>query len=312
MAVIIAQCALLCKDFDSQNAVEFYITLGQQLNHFSNIKSFRTFAFLIGWLYLISLSQLDCYAGASTKAKTKKAQASSNTGSVYPQFRSSYGIIHWLPEQMPLKVYVSPGQSIEKIIDPNLGACAFNVDSLDRWPDVAASLLQQPEQLAHLPRAAGFFQEYYQAAIDGINEWKPFEKEGLFSFVLTDNPSEADIYVFWVNHFVTKLGFGLLANDINGLTAKRSFHYNEILAGAQPAFKPVVTLLRTTNQRGDALSLCQIKSAAAHEFGHALGIEGHSTNPQDLMSVFYGKGYISANDAATIRHLYHTTPDLVP
>lgn len=281
------------------------------MNNFFNSQSLQTLAIVISWLYLISYCQLENSAQAATK--TKRTQSAGSSGVVYPQFRSKSGsVVHWLPEQMPLKVYVSPGQSIEKIIDPNMGACAFNVDNLDHWPDIAASLLQQPEQLAHLPLAQGFFREYYQAAIDGINEWKPFEKEGLFSFVFTDDPSDADIYVFWVHHFVTKLGFGLLANDINGVTAKRSFSYSEILVGAQADFKPVVTLLRTTNQRGDALSLTQIKAAAAHEFGHALGIEGHSNNPQDLMSVFYGKGVISANDAVTIRHLYHTTPDLVP
>lgn len=111
---------------------------------------------------------------------------------------------------------------------------------------------------------------------------------------------------------MTKLGFGLLANDIRGYTAKRSFWYREISAGAQAQFKPVITLLRVTNQRGEAMPLSHIKAAAAHEFGHALGIEGHSNNPQDLMSVFYGRGVISPNDAATIRHLYHMPPDLVP
>jgi predicted Zn-dependent protease len=55
-----------------------------------------------------------------------------------------------------------------------------------------------------------------------------------------------------------------------------------------------------------------MRASAAHEFGHALGIEGHSTNPNDLMSIYYGHGVVSANDAATIRYLYHLTPDLIP
>lgn len=248
----------------------------------------------------------------STEAAPRKNFIAVNSGSVYPQFRSNSGVVHWLPEQMPLKVYVSQGQSIESIVDPVSGDLAFNVNNLDRWPDCAANLLEHPEQLAQLPIVQGYLPQYYQAAISGINEWKAFEKEGLFSFVFTDDPGDADIYVFWVNHFVDKLGLGTFANDYRGYTGKRSFCYKEILAGAQAQFKPVLTLLRTTNQAGEPRTIGQMQAAAAHEFGHALGIEGHSTNPQDLMSLYYGRGVISPNDAATIRHLYHLTPDLVP
>ena len=279
-----------------------------KLSYFCNSKSFRISLLIILFLCHYLLSN----ATRAIAAPKKSSKTVVNSASVYPQFRSSYGTIHWLVEQMPLKVYVSPGQSVEKILDPTVGACAFNIDNLNRWPDIAAQLLQQPEQIANLPLAEGYFQEYYQAVIEGINEWKPFEKEGLFSFVFTNDPSDADIYFFWVNHFVTKLGFGLLANDIRGYTAKRSFWLKEINAGAQADFKPVVTLLRTTDQRGNPMPISQIKAAAAHEFGHALGIEGHSTNSNDLMSVFYGKGVISSNDTATIRHLYHLAPDLIP
>ena len=30
------------------------------------------------------------------------------------------------------------------------------------------------------------------------------------------------------------------------------------------------------------MALGQMQASAAHEFGHALGIDGHSTNPHDL------------------------------
>ena len=279
------------------------------MNKFINSPFGQAYILSISWVFLFVFLQTESSAQSSNK---KRRQGTSVSGSIYPQFRSNYGSIHWLPEQMPLKVYVSRGQSVEKIIDPVLGVSAFNVDNLDHWPDLAANLFQQPEQLAQLPIAQGYLAEYYQAVIDGINQWKLFEKEGLFSFVFTDDPSDADIYIFWINHFVTKMGFGLLANDIRGYTAKRSFWYKEIMAGAQPEFKPVLTLIRTTNQRGEPRTLDQMRAAAAHEFGHALGIEGHSANPQDLMSLYYGRGNISPNDAATVRHLYRLTPDLVP
>lgn len=231
---------------------------------------------------------------------------------VYPEFRSAYGVIRWIPDQMPLKVYVSRGSTLDGFIDDQLGAPKTSVDNRDRWPDLVADVLEQDGAVQQLPQAEGFIPEHYQAAIQGISGWKAFEKEGLFSFQFTEHPEEADIYVFWTNHFVNKLGMGLFQNDIRGYTAKRSFPYKLIIQGKQAQFKPVLTLLRTTNQQGQPMSIDMMRASAAHEMGHALGIEGHSANPVDLMSVYYGRGVISANDAATIRYLYRLTPDLIP
>jgi hypothetical protein len=231
---------------------------------------------------------------------------------VYPQFRSSSGVIHWVSDQMPLKVYVSPGTSLDSFIDERLGAPSTNVDNIATWPDLVANVAENTDQLNNLPKADGFVPEHYDAAIQGISLWKAFEREGLFSFQFTNDPADADIYVFWTKHFVNKLGLALFENDIRGYTAKRSFSYCLIQQGKHADFRPVVTLLRTTDSSGNPMPISKMKAAAAHEFGHALGIEGHSTNPNDLMSVYYGHGVISGNDAATIRYLYHLTPDLIP
>lgn len=231
---------------------------------------------------------------------------------VYPEFKSSYGTIRWLNEQMPLKVYVSHGLSLEGFIDEELGAPVVNVDNLNKWPDLLADVATSPEAMQGLPQAPGFTEAHYQAVIQGISMWKPFEKEGLFSYVLVTDPAEADIHVFFVHHFVNKMGLALFSGDIRGYTAKRSFPYKAIIAGGKAEFKPVLIMLRTTEANGTSLPFQKMRAAAAHEMGHALGIEGHSTNPIDIMSIYYGNGIISANDAATIRYLYHLVPDLIP
>ncbi|MBS1955825.1 MAG: matrixin family metalloprotease [Cyanobacteria bacterium SZAS-4] len=239
------------------------------------------------------------------------ARGGGGGGAVYPEFRSNYGTIRWISDQMPIKVYIAPGLTLDSIIDPSLGAPFTNVDGRDRWPDLVADVISNPQTFQSLQVAQGYVPEHFQAAVQGINSWKAFERDGI-RFQIVEDPGDADIHVFWTNHFVNKLGLGLFQNDIRGYTAKRSFPYKAIMSGKQAQFKPVVTLLRTTESNGVTMPFMKMKASAAHEFGHALGIEGHSPYPSDLMSVYYGRGAISTNDAATIRYLYRMTPDLIP
>jgi len=245
-------------------------------------------------------------------ARSKGAAAPVSSGGVYPEFRNPHGIIRWIPDQMPLKVYVSNGLAIDSILDPALGAPYTNTDHVDQWPGFVAGVIQNQEQFGSLPQAQGYLPQHRAAAIEGINFWKRFEKEGLLSFSLTDDPMEADIHVFFVNHFVNQLGLGLFANDIRGYTSKNCFAYKEILAGKRANFKPVVILLRCAEKNGEPMPLLKMRAASGHEFGHALGIDGHSKNAADLMSMYYGNGTLSNSDVATIRHLYKSTPDLIP
>jgi predicted Zn-dependent protease len=231
---------------------------------------------------------------------------------VYPEFRSKFGVIRWVKEQMPLKVYISQGLTLDSLLDPQLGAPYTNIDNLAGWPGLVASVVQNQKQWRSLNRAEGFLPGHYQAALEGIGAWKVFQNEGIISYDLTSDPQEADIYVFFTKQFVDKLGMALFANDIRGYTSKTNFSYKAVMSGAKANFKPVVIILRTTDAHGAPMTLVRMKAAATHEFGHALGIEGHSTNPQDLMSMYYGRGVISPNDAATLRYLYRLQPDLIP
>lgn len=246
----------------------------------------------------------------SNGSRGTRAQTGGPAG-VYPEFRSPHGVIRWIPDQMPLKVWVSDGKAIDALMNPQLGAPYANVDAVGTWPDLAAQLFKEGKANA-LPVAEGFRPEHKQATLDGINFWKPFEKEKLFSYEFTDDPMEASIHVFFVHHFVNKLGLALFASDIRGYTSKRSFSYKAIMQGKNADFKPVVIVLRTTDKYGRPMDVASMRAAAGHEFGHALGIEDHSKNPADLMSIYYGKGRLSNNDAATIRYLYKLTPDLIP
>jgi hypothetical protein len=180
-------------------------------------------------------------------------------------------------------------------------------------------------QIGSLPQVAPFSDEMYQAAMRGVSSWKVLEPEGLFTYGLTDNPDEADVYVFWTNHFVNKLGLGLFENDIRGQTSKWLLPAQAVLSAMQEnnldlirrSRKPVVILLRTTASDGQNMQTVRdMEAAAAHEMGHALGIDGHSQNPRDLMSVYYAQGQPypkpGPNDLATMRYLYHRQAEMIP
>lgn len=69
----------------------------------------------------------------------------------------------------------------------------------------------------------------------------------------------------------------------------------------------VVIKLLTTNDDGKAYNAAEIEAAAAHEVGHALGMNGHSANPDDVMFFAASKNIregLSARDAATIKCVY--------
>ncbi len=236
----------------------------------------------------------------------------STINGVYPEFRSKFGVIRWVKEQMPLKVYITQGLTLDSLLDPQLGAPYTNIDNLAGWPGLVAQVVQNQKQWHGLGRAEGFLPGHYQAALEGVGAWKVFQNEGIINYDLTTDPQEADIYVFFTKQFVDKLGVALFANDIRGYTSKTNFNYKAVMSGAKANFKPVVIILRTTDAHGAPMSLGRMKAAASHDFGHALGIEGHSTNNQDLMSMYYGRGVISPNDAATLRYLYRLQPDLIP
>ncbi len=272
----------------------------------------NTVAVLALTLVPLSNAQAQFHSYATQPAASKGHAVQYGGGSVYPEFKNAAGSIRWIKDQMPLKVYVSNGRTIDGFIDEQLGAPYVNVNNLDSWPDVVAWVLEDVQRINQLPVAEGFTPEHYQAVLQGINMWKPFEKEGLFSYQLTNDPMDADIHVFFVNHFVDKLGLALFAGDIRGYTAKRCFPLRQVMAGGKANFKPVLIMLRTVDTTGTPMPFNKMKASAGHEFGHALGIDGHSTNANDLMSMYYGRGVLSTNDAATIRYLYHITPDLIP
>ena len=79
----------------------------------------------------------------------------------------------------------------------------------------------------------------------------------------------------------------------------------DVIAGrAEVIQNPVVIELATLINSSES----KLRGAAAHEFGHALGIIKHSPFREDLMYVDRVVDDLSAGDRSTLRALYRTQP----
>ena len=72
-------------------------------------------------LALVLLTVGQSLAAIAAPSKTWQGLAMSTAATVYPQFKSQAGTIHWVKDQMPLKVYVSHGLTLDSVMDPKLG-----------------------------------------------------------------------------------------------------------------------------------------------------------------------------------------------
>jgi Matrixin len=267
------------------------------------------------------ISTLPC----SAKQQQAHKATPTATGVVYPQFLyhgNKYA--RWIPQQMPIKVWVSHGLTLDNIVDPATGAPVTNTANTAHWGDAVVQVLESG-QMNSLPVADPYNEQMYGYAVNGVKAWQGLNREGLFSYDLTEDPNQADVYVFWTKHFVNKLGMALFENDTRGLTSKWLLPSQSVISAIEHndlelirrSRKPVVIILRTTASDGLNMMMPRdMQAAAAHEMGHALGIDGHSTNPADLMSLHYAQGQPnpnpSINDLATMRYLYRHPADMIP
>lgn len=114
-------------------------------------------------------------------------------------------------------------------------------------------------------------------------------------FIQTTDPQKADIIVRWKKQ---------LAHNRVG---ENPFEY----VGSTITRSDVTIATHTPD--GNPMPLSEIQKTATHELGHAIGIQGHSPNPSDIM--YYSvnpaqNGSLSMRDTTTIRMLYKMDADI--
>jgi tetratricopeptide (TPR) repeat protein len=128
-----------------------------------------------------------------------------------------------------------------------------------------------------------------------FQEWER-ALNGRITFKQTTDPKQTDIAVHWRNNFN---GTNLLGLERPGTLAGGT-----ILADAD--------IQLTLTFRGKQLNDQELKAVAIHEIGHALGINGHSPYPKDIMysSIQPGVTKLSSRDIQTIQMIYANKPDI--
>lgn len=139
--------------------------------------------------------------------------------------------------------------------------------------------------------------QYLEAVKNAFKTWQ-FRSDDLVSFLFVPEGSHADIYVNFTDDS-TKL-----ASPIEGAVT----NFRDGSAGRISS-----TTLILTRRDGKPISLSQMQSIALHEIGHALGINGHSSDSKDIMfmSVDKNQTTLSRRDVETLKALYKLKPGLL-
>ncbi|MGH9553572.1 MAG: matrixin family metalloprotease [Terriglobales bacterium] len=199
-------------------------------------------------------------------------------------------LVRWEPRKMPLYVFISNGVKLPDV--------PFSQLQQTRVELVAAMLRSDsPDPFYGLDRAAGWTPETNDLVALGIEQWREFQNEGLFKYKFVDDPRKAHILVFFTDSFKDANSPGGIM--VGGNTCAQIFTLSQ--SQSMNLQKPVVIELSTMVNHSPE----RMQGAAAHEFGHALGIKAHSPYRQDIMYVDRVVNELSPSDKMTIRWLYH-------
>ncbi len=205
-------------------------------------------------------------------------------------------LVRWEQNRMPLFIWISPGI---KLPDSPIN------ELKDTRVDFVTGLLQSTgDPFVGLEKAPAWTPDVNDQVAAGFEEWRQFQNEGLFSFAFTDDPRNAHICVFFTDAFRNGSQPGGI--NIGGNTCAQIYPLS-LAHSMNIKQKPVVIELSTlVNETPE-----KMMGAAAHEFGHALGIKAHSPYREDLMYEDRVVNHLSPADKATIRWLYHQPPQFV-
>lgn len=210
--------------------------------------------------------------------------------------RDPLGILRWDTKKYPIKIWVSNGLVLPKgYIGPQL--TGDNVHDL--YP-----MLSTNSFYARLATVEHYVPTYRDVVKQGINDWNFLCAEGLVKFEIVEDPTIADVLIFWC----PESGAGSVG---------RTYYPDLRYEGCRAIIHIETEYMRIWGAR----ATMELRHTAAHEFGHVLGITIHSHDVDDLMhdagktiSWEESKQYsaaspITRNDYVTLRAIYQLPAD---
>lgn len=195
----------------------------------------------------------------------------------------------WSEDRYPVKVFISHGLKLPKPYR-NKKLTPVELSNMSKW-------LRSEKYVSKINRDKHYDDRFWSATKKGVAEWSFARGEKLIDFKLVKYPYDADIVIFWSHK---------LRSDKSALTT----------LPAKYGDKAIIQIGVDFIQRQQAhLRIDQVRHIAAHEFGHALGLN-NSPFPRDIMypiektkkhrSGFQpgGANRITVNDASSLRALY--------
>jgi len=155
--------------------------------------------------------------------------------------------------------------------------------------------------------ARGYQDYYYKALTDAFGAWA-LGSQNRISLVPVTYPAPCDIFCDWTDDPNKMVGGDrAVEGGATHLSAQPMPNGDGGITGA--------TLTILTNRGGTPLTFEDMKKVCLHEVGHALGINGHSSNNQDVM--FFSESptvlpQLTIRDQATICRLYGNYPTQRP
>jgi predicted Zn-dependent protease len=215
----------------------------------------------------LSLNSVQTHSAIVDKTRTYNALSTASVSSAYTPGNADYlqsvckqGVFQWQADKCPIKVYITPGESVP-----------------------------------------GYRPAFSQMVRTSFDTWASASGDKL-SWTEVPTSSEADVRVVWTDS-VTQRSNGTEAGETNAFTQLNKATGHGVIYGAR-----MQLLTRLPNK---LFSDNDMSKTILHETGHALGLQGHSPNPTDIM--YYAinaqqSAVLTTRDEATMAHLYSDYP----
>lgn len=128
-----------------------------------------------------------------------------------------------------------------------------------------------------------------------LKEWEDCS-DGMVKFQLVDLPDGANICVSWVR-------------KLEPIDQEHPLGMAELHRAGKDEFHVEMRISTRDNMTGKPLTHEQMKTVLLHEFGHAIGLWGHSKDEADVMYYASDSLHPTPRDSRTIKMVYSHKPD---